>query len=330
MKICRPKMEFCCWADHCPDTCCAGWEIPVDEESLVRWQQLPSDWRETMEQNVEWTGGEAHLRLAPDGRCMLLDEQGLCRLYAACGEESLCRTCHLHPSFVAEYGSLREIMPGLSCPAWSKNWLMSDVRAEFVTEETEEEVSSCNEIDGLLFYRLKKARDQAVVLLQDRSLPLTERVRSFLTMAQQMDGQGETGMAAGRKLPVYRRKLQSLEILTPRWQELLQQSPRQWEKPDWWEIVGEQVLVYALFRFFLKGVYDGRCLPWAKLVVLYWLAGASVAAGCVDRAEYCEILRLWAKELEHSGENMEALHRVLLRRSGNYSAAALLQAVEEL
>ena len=38
MYVTKPSLdrEFRCLTSACPDTCCAGWEIPVDEESAER------------------------------------------------------------------------------------------------------------------------------------------------------------------------------------------------------------------------------------------------------------------------------------------------------
>lgn len=35
--------NFKCIADKCPDTCCAGWEIVADGESLARYEKLTGD-----------------------------------------------------------------------------------------------------------------------------------------------------------------------------------------------------------------------------------------------------------------------------------------------
>ena len=32
--------EFKCIADKCPDTCCAGWKIMIDDKSLEKYRQL--------------------------------------------------------------------------------------------------------------------------------------------------------------------------------------------------------------------------------------------------------------------------------------------------
>ncbi|MBQ0037073.1 MAG: flagellin lysine-N-methylase [Clostridiales bacterium] len=329
MKICRPvqDMVFRCLADGCPDTCCAGWEIPVDEESAARWQKLPPEWRDRMVEATEWSSGERQLK-RHHGRCVLLNERNLCELYAACGIDALCRTCHLHPRFVAEYGGLREIMPGLSCPAWAELYLMSDEKVTFITEESDE-LPAYNEIDASLFYRLKKAREKAFDLLQDRSIPLDKRIDALLALAEATDGVSERGDVPQSVLSAYIRKLRQLEILTPQWRELLQRSHPSVPQP-WRETVGERLLIYYVFRFWLRGVYSGKVLPWAKLAVWSCISAFALAADCETREEFCEVIRLYSKEIEHNTENVDALYRVLCRHSGRYSVAGLLKAWEKI
>ncbi len=100
--------------------------------------------------------GETEL-LRIGGRCALLNEDGLCDLYAMYGEGALCRACRQHPRFVAEYGARREVMPGLSCPAWVETYLRDPEPVTFVTEENEEPMGY-TDIDGALFIKLSRAR----------------------------------------------------------------------------------------------------------------------------------------------------------------------------
>lgn len=322
MQIVKPVLdrEFCCLAGACPDTCCAMWQIPVDEGSVERWKSLPAPWAETMRESMEVVDGEWQLK-RHEGQCVLLREDGLCRFYEACGPENLCRNCFLHPRFVAEYGGVREIMPGLSCPAWAKLYLLQSEPTVFETEETDE-LPAWNDLDGLLFYRLKKARQQALALLQNRAKPLEDRMEEVLTLAEEFDGEQEESAAGGDSRRVWRQKLLKMEILMPQWRNYLERSLHG-QKNEKWETIGEQVLVYYTFRLFYQTVYTGRLLPWVKQIVWSWLVLRNIGFNCADEAEFCEVIRLFSKETEHSAENMDALHRAFCRRSGHYSTAAL-------
>lgn len=42
MQITKPTFykEFSCIAGACPDTCCAGWQIMIDEKSLQKYRRF--------------------------------------------------------------------------------------------------------------------------------------------------------------------------------------------------------------------------------------------------------------------------------------------------
>ena len=46
--------------------------------------------------------------------------------------------------------------------------------------------------------------------------------------------------------------------------------------------------------------------------------------------QQAERIRIYSKEIEHNAENMDALHRVFLRRSGRWSADGLRRGMEEV
>ncbi len=330
MKITKPvwDADFRCLTTDCPDTCCAGWQIPVDEESARRLATLEGDLGERLRAALVYADGEVQFA-QKNGRCVMLNERNLCDLYAQCGEEALCRTCHLHPRFVAQYGGRREIMPGLSCPAWVQTYLLREEPVEFVTEETDEEITDLTEIDAMLFFQLTKARSRALSLVQERQLSMRERLRRLLELGEEVDGETERTCPQTRVLETYVKRLRCLEILTPAWTQLLQERPAAVAQP-FREAIAEKLLVYDIFRFFLQGVYSGRVLPWVKMAVFHVLMVLYLGRGCTTKEELAEVARLYSKEIEHSAENQETLHRSFCRRSGRYSTAGLLRAVEEL
>ncbi len=47
MQITKPTFykEFSCIAGACPDTCCAGWQIMIDEKSLQKYRRFKGPFR---------------------------------------------------------------------------------------------------------------------------------------------------------------------------------------------------------------------------------------------------------------------------------------------
>ena len=330
MYVTKPSLdrEFRCLTSACPDTCCAGWEIPVDEDSAERLRALDGALGERLREALVQADGEWQFA-RQNGRCVLLNGENLCDLYAACGEGSLCRTCYLHPRFVAQYGGRREVMAGLSCPAWIETYLLSRETVTFVTEETDEPICDYTDIDAALFFRLTKAREKAIAIAQTRTLTIRERLEQLLALGEELDGAEGVCPQSG-VMAAYLAKLRSLELLTDTWRDALQTAQKCVKKQEISPYLLEKVLVYDLFRFFLKGVYDGRVLPWIKLAVFRILVICAVAGGLKTEREQAEIIRIYSKEIEHNAANMDALHRVLLRRSGRWSADGLRRGMEEV
>jgi len=100
MKIVKPDFydHFHCLADRCHHSCCIGWEIDVDEESLSRYRKVTGAMGDLLQQHI-CCAEQPHFILGEGERCPFLEEDGLCKLIKELGEESLCDICREHPRF---------------------------------------------------------------------------------------------------------------------------------------------------------------------------------------------------------------------------------------
>jgi len=80
-------MEFKCIADRCRHTCCQGWEVEIDEESLSRFEKIPD-----IAAKIE-IGEDNHFRLLENEVCPFLRADGLCEMIVKYGEQMLGQTC---------------------------------------------------------------------------------------------------------------------------------------------------------------------------------------------------------------------------------------------
>ena len=127
MRYLKPYFydQFVCTAGDCPDTCCAGWQIVIDEDSLERYGNEKSEFGKRLRNSIDW---EEECFYQNNRRCAFLNDENLCDLYKALGPDSLCDTCRLYPRHTEEYEGLRELslssparkLHGLSCPAKSR------------------------------------------------------------------------------------------------------------------------------------------------------------------------------------------------------------------
>ena len=105
---------FHCVASRCRHTCCAGWEIDIDDESLARYDRLPGVFGHRVRQGIG-RDGAPHFILGEGERCPLLNRENLCDLILHEGEDALCQICRDHPRFRNYYSCRIEMGLGLVC-----------------------------------------------------------------------------------------------------------------------------------------------------------------------------------------------------------------------
>ncbi len=105
---------FHCTASRCRHTCCAGWEIDIDAESIERYNHLPGIFGHRVRQSIA-VESTPHFILSSDERCPLLTRDNLCELILREGEDALCQICRDHPRFRNYFSSRIEMGLGLVC-----------------------------------------------------------------------------------------------------------------------------------------------------------------------------------------------------------------------
>lgn len=117
--------HFRCKASECCHTCCAGWEIAVDDDTLVRCESVL-----TQSEKRKLISSPDGILLCEEGkRCGFLRNDGLCELIISHGEDILCDICREHPRFYSysENGGICEAGVGLCCEEAARLWLENDL-----------------------------------------------------------------------------------------------------------------------------------------------------------------------------------------------------------
>lgn len=177
--------KFRCLAGECPDTCCAGWQICIDDVSLEKYENVEGPFGNRLANSIDWEEGAFYQY---ERRCAFLNEDNLCDLQAELGETALCDTCRMYPRHVEEFDGLRELSLSLSCPEAARMILTCQEAVRFEQWETLEEEDSFEEgeMDYLLFTRLEDAREVMFCILRDRSLDIERRMELVLELAEEM------------------------------------------------------------------------------------------------------------------------------------------------
>ena len=92
MKIVTPDYykDFRCIAGDCTDTCCAGWDVDVDEASYKYYKKVKGSFGKRLKSVMVPSEGGGCTFTLNNGRCPFLNEENLCDLYIALGEDKLC------------------------------------------------------------------------------------------------------------------------------------------------------------------------------------------------------------------------------------------------
>ena len=301
--------QFKCIAAACRHTCCAGWEIDIDEESLERFRGTEGHMGERLRAAIA-EGEEPHFVLREGERCPFLNDQNLCDLILYGGEDFLCQICTDHPRFRSFLPSRTEIGLGLCCEAAGALILGQKEPMTLFWEGTPEQE---NEEEMYLL----SLREKVFALVWDRSLPIRARMERILTLCG-----SDADTEPLRWLPFYK----SLERLEDSWGDALEEMEEcgpQVDEADFAaymrsrETEYEQLLGYFLYRHFLTAYDDGDAAGKAAFAVLsvrflmLWGAVCYGQRGEFSFADQVECARRYSGEIEYSQENLDAFFDAL-------------------
>ena len=175
--------DFSCIADKCPDTCCAGWAIVADSESLKNYHFIKGDFGEKIRRCISVDEDGDSVFTPQNDRCPFLLESGLCEMYIELGHESLCRTCRQYPRHITYFGARQETGLSLSCPEAAKIIMQNSEPIAFETERTLE-FPQPTDIDPELYFTMLEARKKAITILQNRDFKIEKRICAFLEFSE--------------------------------------------------------------------------------------------------------------------------------------------------
>lgn len=174
--------KFQCIASECEDTCCAGWEIMIDDKALEKYKKSKGPVGNRLKNSINWKEGSF---LQYHHRCAFLNDENLCDLYTEMGPDSLCRTCRMYPRHVEEFEGSREYSLCLSCMEAAKITLGCEEKVQFLIKEDEKD-ETYDDFDFFLYTKLMDARDLVFQILQDRSLDVKLRMAEVLALAHDL------------------------------------------------------------------------------------------------------------------------------------------------
>lgn len=289
MKTVRPDFydDFKCIADKCRHSCCIGWEIDVDDDTLQDYRRFPEILR-----HIDTSAELAHFCLTEDERCPFLNECGLCEIILHHGEDALCQICADHPRFRNFFDSRTETGLGLCCEAAAQLILgtTDKVTLEILENDGENEPESEEEA---AFFAL---RDRLFAIAQDRTKSIDERMDALLEAVD--------ARMPDKPLSEWAEIFRNLECLDPARDEVLAKItddfPESYDNP----VPYEQLLVYFLYRHLAQAMDDGMFAARTAFAVLSTRMIRAMEAVTGDLAD---MARLYSSEVEYSEENPDEI-----------------------
>ena len=250
--------KFSCTAEQCPDTCCAGWQIVIDENSIEKYSNVSGDFGIRLLNSINWREG---IFEQYEKRCSFLNAENLCDIYKELGADALCDTCRLYPRHIEEFENLREFSLSLSCPVAAKMILQCQEPVRFLEEEDEKE--ECEEdfedFDFLLFDCLLEVREKLFSIVQNRTIPIEKRMYCVLKIAKNLqtaldegelferDFMAEIELCLQEKaedfsgnlyeiVQAFRKDLLRLEVLREEWKTNLKAADNLFQKGETWYV----------------------------------------------------------------------------------------------
>ena len=175
MLVIRPDYykEFQCIAGDCPATCCAGWEIEIDARSMKRYKNMKGSFANRMLTSINQKEQCFHQY---KDRCVFLNDENLCDLYADVGKDYLCKTCKTYPRHIEEYSSITEISLAISCPEVANLLLHKSDPIQLQRKNIEQKKQDNYTVDLNLYHHLDQARNILLNILQNRTIDIYDRI----------------------------------------------------------------------------------------------------------------------------------------------------------
>lgn len=291
---------FRCIAADCPDSCCQGWDVVIDEETEAYYRSVQGAFGEKLKNAVFTDGdGDRIFRLAEHQKCPFWGEDRLCEIYKELGREALCRTCALFPRITMDYTVFCEHTLALACPEAAR-LIVGSVDAYASFEDIA--VEACDDYDTELMQFLLDARQKAAKILTAEQ-PLAQRLDVLKQFAR--DKQTElTGREGHTEYYSLKELYSALEYIDEENRERIVRAAEADADCSRHETELTALALYWLYRYLL-GAIDTRDL---FSPIRFLTDSVRIAANMAkESGDIITAAQTYSKEIEQSYENMEML-----------------------
>lgn len=156
--------EFQCLMGECPQSCCKGWRIPLDDKAIRRFRNEKGLWGLRLKMAMH---GKVQPSFSPYCfRCPFLRLDGRCGMQLKKGEDYLAEICRIYPRIRFCPGTYTELQLDLSCVHVAELFLEHCEEQYFVEEETEEQQEQTGDNDDMAYLEaLEESRAQLITVI---------------------------------------------------------------------------------------------------------------------------------------------------------------------
>lgn len=333
--------KFRCLASACPDNCCVGWEVVVDDDTARFYDTVPGDLgRQLRSAMTTDEDGDRIIRME-EGHCPFWTKNHLCRVELELGHDAPCATCRKFPRLTQDYGVFTEYGLTLACPEAARLILTHHGPWQVETEGTLGDPGE-TDLDWAFLRELAEARETLLKELWQEDVPERQALARCLLhgrqFQQRFDGFDPEPLPPelppeGDPRPLLHAHLE-LEILTEDWRLLLEEAlAYTGPLPSLPETgMARNLAADYLYRYWFRAVNDWDCVLRLQLLAVNWAVARHLARvhlalhGSLSQNTLLRLFQLYAKEVEHDDVNRESLEELLLTQE-IFSLEALLSLI---
>lgn len=342
--------NFICIADKCPSTCCSGWAVEIDEDTLCKYDSIGFE-------GVDYN--ESTFINKSNGDCYFLNKNGLCNLYLKHGEGIFCRTCDMYPRHIEEFPNVREYSLSISCPVVARDYVFNSYDVTHIEEHTDNTSDSedYDDFDEELYSALSETRNNIFNLFETNEFSLNNYIiscRKALALAAYLQttyDDGELNLSiddydeqctfSGYSPSFdilnndYAIKLfdifSELEPLNKDFNEMIKEYRNKLSsglsikkavdnliiKYEEFPELLNKITHYFIYTYFCGAAYDeyiygmAAISAYSSAMILLLTAIYNTTDGIETLEEIAKIVYTYSRELEHSTENMLSLESLL-------------------
>lgn len=284
--------KFKCIADKCTHSCCKGWGVCIDKKSLKRYKKDKSEFSSRLKTSIDFKN--SCFILDKNKRCLFLNDDNLCDLIIAKGENALCQVCRDHPRFRSFFKGRVETGLGLSCEEACRIILsLEDKMSLIPVDERREKLSKFDK-------KVLAFRKNVLFYLQDRKLSIGDRINAISC---------EYGIRITKDtLTAFKDFLLTLEILDAGWLSdltkivLLDFDLSEIES----QTVIEQLLCYFIYRHVSTAKTEEELL--VKLIFSLLSTEFIISVAKSTGQSVFDVARSYSAEIEYSNDNLDKIY----------------------